>query len=479
MKNRDQINRLVLLVLLAMWILCAQFITATVVPAGSQDPQKAEEAVKPLIVMITSQFADEVKDSGAGIIFGKGSDRLYIATANHVVRKGKQEARTVQVEFKWLPGEAIEAKLLSDVDPDLDLAVLNVENVNNLHIPDVLRFDQLGDPSSLKPGDAVYLIGNPQGQSWRISVTPDNVLEKPGNLISFETTHIAPGHSGGALLSEKYEVVGMIKTTVSSDGVAVNIQNVLDSLTKWGYPVNLEHKAEVTRIQPGEAPPVEVPNFSGLTEAEARRQLSGGVAGLSRGEITYQDSNKTFGTVIDQSPAPRSRVQRGTAVNLVIARPRRPPPPVKLPMIVEIESLLPRMKASAGELTRQEMAGFGPGWGANAQVFWRPPPLVGVPIRNYPHVRFSIDVAEAGTYGVTLVHTQAPDYGNARVFVRVRGTPRGDLAGYAPTVRTARVALGDIQLDAGVNEVVVTVLGKAAASTGFFVGLDRIELMRR
>ena len=169
-----------------------------------------------------------------------------------------------------------------------------------------------------------------------------------------------------------------------------------------------------------------------------------------------------------------------SAVRTPGSAPLRPATPTvvrMLPRIVEIESLLPRMKASAGEPARQEMAGFGPGWGANAQLFWRPPPPVEGPIRNYPHVRFSIDVAEAGTYGVTLVHTQAPDYGNARVFVR--GTPRRDLAGYAPTVRTARVALGDIPLDAGVNEVVVTVLGKDAASTGFVVGLDRIELVRR
>jgi S1-C subfamily serine protease len=478
MKNSDQISRLVLLVLLAMWILCAPFITATVVATGSQAPQKPEEAVKPLIVMITSQFADG-PESGAGIIFGQANDRLYIATANHVVRKGVQEARPVQVEFKWLPGEAIEAMLLSDVNSDLDLAVLAVANVDRLNIPaDVLRFDQLGDPSSLKLKDAVYLIGN-RDPPWRINVMPDKVFDKSDNSIFFETTHLDPGYSGGALLNEKYEVVGMIRAAVSGgDGEAVNIQNVLNSLTKWGYQVNLKRKAAAITSQAQE-PPVEVPNFRGLTEAEARRQLSRGVlfAELSPGEITYQDSNKTPGTVIDQSPAPRSKVRRGTAVNLVIARPQRPPLRLLLPMIVEIESLLPRMKASAGELTRQEMAGFGPGWGANAQVFWRPPPPVGVPIRNYPHVRFSIDVAEAGTYGVTLVHTQAPDYGNARVFVR--GTPRGDLAGYAPTVRTARVALSDIQLDAGVNEVVVTVLGKAAASTGFFVGLDRIELMRR
>jgi hypothetical protein len=148
-----------------------------------------------------------------------------------------------------------------------------------------------------------------------------------------------------------------------------------------------------------------------------------------------------------------------------------------LPIVIEIESLLTQLKASAGDLTRQEMAGFGTGWGGNAQVFWRPPPPVETPIRNYPHLTFSIEVPAKGTYSVTLVHTQAPDYGNARVFIG--GTARGDLAGYAPTVRPARVALGDLPLDAGKNQVVVSVFGKNAASTNFVVGLDRIELKRK
>jgi hypothetical protein len=92
-------------------------------------------------------------------------------------------------------------------------------------------------------------------------------------------------------------------------------------------------------------------------------------------------------------------------------------------------------------------------------------------------VKLSPQVAEAGTYAVTLVYTQAPDFANARVFIN--GQARGDLAGYAPTVRTMRLECGDSSLRAGANEVLVTVFGKAPASSGFAVGLDRLEIRRK
>ena len=148
-------------------------------------------------------------------------------------------------------------------------------------------------------------------------------------------------------------------------------------------------------------------------------------------------------------------------------------------IVIEAESLIgtAQVSAQAPAPIRQEMAGFGAGWGGNAQLFWRPPAPVDQPTRNWPNVKLWPQIAAAGTYTVSLVYTQAPDFGNARVFIN--GQARGDLAGYAPTVRTMRLECGDSSLRAGVNEVLVTVFGKAPASSGFAVGLDRLEIKRK
>jgi hypothetical protein len=47
------------------------------------------------VVMIKCQVGDG-ESFGAGIIFGMGSNRLYIATANHVVRRDTDEAQKVR-----------------------------------------------------------------------------------------------------------------------------------------------------------------------------------------------------------------------------------------------------------------------------------------------------------------------------------------------------------------------------------------------
>ena len=66
------------------------------------------------------------------MIVGIRNDRMHIATANHIVRRGGQEIKDLRVLFDWLPGEWTEAKLLDTNDSTMDLAVLSVENVKRL-----------------------------------------------------------------------------------------------------------------------------------------------------------------------------------------------------------------------------------------------------------------------------------------------------------------------------------------------------------
>jgi hypothetical protein len=208
-------------------------------PRLSPTPAPAAEELNKLIVMIRCQIADD--DSiGAGIIFGKGASRLYIATANHVVRRNTDEAKKVRVQLKWLPGEWKTAELLDSTNRDLDLAVLAIDLSRESVPADALDWNQLGDPGLLKSGDSVFSIGYPNGEAWRIFETPNKIYKKTGASIIFETALIAPGNSGGALLNERREIVGMIREVDSSDGKAVGIQSVIETLKEWTYPVDLK-----------------------------------------------------------------------------------------------------------------------------------------------------------------------------------------------------------------------------------------------
>ena len=204
-------------------------------PEGPQRPSPKKpndpvEELNRLVVMVKCQIGDQ-ESFGAGIIFGVSSNRLYIATANHVVRHELDEAQKLRVQLKWMPGEWKAAELLDNTDRDADLTVLAIDlNSQGIRV-DGLRWDQLGDISSLKSGDSVYSVGYPNGEPWRSFVTPDKVYRSSLASILFESNFVSPGNSGGALLNNKRELVGMIRDV----GKAVSIQSVVDIVSQWGY----------------------------------------------------------------------------------------------------------------------------------------------------------------------------------------------------------------------------------------------------
>ena len=91
----------------------AIFLSTADVETHAQALDKPE-AAKHLVAMISGQLGPEAHDltSGAGIIFGYKDSHLYIATANHVVRRGAHMAKDLRVQLRMLPGETLAAELM-------------------------------------------------------------------------------------------------------------------------------------------------------------------------------------------------------------------------------------------------------------------------------------------------------------------------------------------------------------------------------
>jgi len=218
----------------------------TLVISVSGSLRADEDDAKQLIVMIERDLG-----FGAGIIFGARSDRLYIATANHVVHQGMQRLAQVQIRLMSLPGQEVEAEVLRDFDRNLDLAVLSVPNIEELGIQvDEILLHQLGAPDELARGDEVFTIGNPRGVGWQANVDPDRISGKDALRLTFESLLIAKGHSGGGLFNKDWGLVGMITADQPPNGIAVRIDRVLEQLRKWGYPVALDTLAQPKPDQP-------------------------------------------------------------------------------------------------------------------------------------------------------------------------------------------------------------------------------------
>ena len=241
MKSTNRTGRNAILVLIACCSLLLSF--AGVVRSQEEESEekidfdKELEKTSQLIVMVRVQFSGS-PEFGAGIIFGRETDRLLIATAYHVLHRGAEHPR-VGITLRSAPDNMFNAALLRH-DEGADLAVLSVDGLAKQGINVcVFPFDRLPNAAQLKRGNTVFSVGNPNGVPWATPVAPDRVSQIIGKEIVFQSTFISRGHSGGALLNEEAALVGMILADEPPFGRAMSIGTILQEVKRWGYPVQL------------------------------------------------------------------------------------------------------------------------------------------------------------------------------------------------------------------------------------------------
>jgi alpha-tubulin suppressor-like RCC1 family protein len=235
----------------------AAFVLAVLAPRlGAQDAATpASDDTEQIVAMIRCTL-DGQESIGAGILFGSANDRLYVVTANHVVRRGPVACTDIRVELRSLPGEPVPATLTTSFDARRDVAVLSVPGLREKGI-DLARlpFDRLGDPASLARGDGVYALGFPQGRAWGSNVAPIPVASVSDSVLVFETSQVVPGNSGGALLDRRREIVGLVLNVQPPEATARNIAQVIELLRGWRFPVALRGRfalAEPDLVSAGE-----------------------------------------------------------------------------------------------------------------------------------------------------------------------------------------------------------------------------------
>jgi len=54
-------------------------------------------------------------------------------------------------------------------------------------------------------------------------VTPDGFVEQEDDWLRFESKSLFPGHSGGALLNFRLEIVGLLRSDKQPNGEALSI----------------------------------------------------------------------------------------------------------------------------------------------------------------------------------------------------------------------------------------------------------------
>jgi len=152
------------------------------------------------------------------------------------------------------------------------------------------------------------------------------------------------------------------------------------------------------------------------------------------------------------------------------------PPAVEMHIagLLEGEELLRHARMGGppgGAVGTQGMDAWPSQWSGDAQGWWQA-------TAAGQTLDVALSAPEAGEYEIVGYFTRAKDYGNVRFQVNGAELPT-ELKGFnATVVASGPVVLGRATLKAGENTLTMQVTGKDARSSGYFLGLDGIQLKK-
>lgn len=196
---------------------------------------KVAAAVADSVVTIEA-VSDQEGSQGSGVVVdGRG----YIVTNNHVISEAATNPSKFKISVVFNDGKEVPANLVGR-DPKTDLAVLKVDNVNNLTVA------RMGDSDKLTVGEEVIAAGAPLGLRSTVTQGIISALHRPvplsGEGSDTDTVidgvqtdaSINHGNSGGPLINMNSEVIGIntagksLSDSASGLGFAIPVNEVKD-----------------------------------------------------------------------------------------------------------------------------------------------------------------------------------------------------------------------------------------------------------
>lgn len=205
----------------------------------------AKKAMPSVVGITTSEVqqsifgAVESRGTGSGIIV---DEKGYILTNTHVVTMGGKLVSSCKVLLN--NGTSIDGKPVW-ADSSIDVAIVKVNTTEKLTPA------ELGDSDEIQIGETAIAIGNPIDMAYQRSVTQGIIsglnryvgqVDGGGYMTGLIQTDasINEGNSGGPLLNDKGQVIGMNTVKVSSGeglGFSIPINSVkpiIDSVIETG-----------------------------------------------------------------------------------------------------------------------------------------------------------------------------------------------------------------------------------------------------
>lgn len=211
-------RKIILLFVFPLFLFC--FASAQSLPASHPRPVHFPKISQKNLLKIYREAERSVVEidtdaaQGSGVVVGKEG---VIVTNYHVI----QGARTAVV--RTMEGQTIPVQGILEVDKSHDLVILKTKPSKAL-VP-----IKLGDSSHVTIGEKIIAVGNPEGYQDTISegIVSGFRLRFGQIYWGFKlfqiTAPISPGSSGGALLNQKGELIGITSAGYVSEAQNLNV----------------------------------------------------------------------------------------------------------------------------------------------------------------------------------------------------------------------------------------------------------------
>jgi S1-C subfamily serine protease len=300
----------------------------TEAPAGRF--AKVAAAVADSVVTIQSVSDQEGMQGSGFVVDGRG----YIVTNNHVISEAANNPSQFKTTVVFNDGKEVPANLVGR-DPKTDLAVLKVDNVNNLSVA------KLGDSDKVRVGDEVLAAGAPLGLRSTVTHGIISALHRPvplsGEGSDTDTVidaiqtdaSINHGNSGGPLIDMDSHVIGIntagksLSDSASGLGFAIPVDEakvVAQTLIKDGKIVHPTLGLSARSVSNAVAQGAQVANVKAGGPAEKGGILENDVV-VKVGKRGVADADE-FVVAVRQltvgQPAPVEVVRDGRHVTLTV-----------------------------------------------------------------------------------------------------------------------------------------------------------------
>jgi S1-C subfamily serine protease len=236
--------------------------------------------------------------SGSGVIISTDG---YIITNHHVIEDG------ATYEVSMFDKRKLEAELIGS-DPTTDLALLKVDTRG-------LKPVLYGDSDQVEVGQWVLAVGNPFNLSSTVTAgivsakaRNINILRGSYSIESFIQTDavVNPGNSGGALVNEQGELIGINTAIISESGgyegysfaIPANlVRKVVRDIREFGEVQRAILGVGIAEVTGGIATQQSLPGVAGVYVNNVSKGSSAAEAGLREGDVLISINNVNTNSV--------------------------------------------------------------------------------------------------------------------------------------------------------------------------------------